>query len=198
MSKNSKPPLYGLILSGGKSTRMGEDKGLLDYHGIPQREYLYGLLENLGLPCYLSIRLDQKNNIPNNFNLIVDNDRYRGPFNGMLTAHATYPKVAWLVLACDLPLLNKVALKNLVLKRNTNKRATAYATHASSLPEPLVAIWEPTGLQNAKEYLKTAESSCPRKYLINSDTELIFPERDEILYNANSLPEYQFAKSKLR
>ncbi|UJH67309.1 molybdenum cofactor guanylyltransferase [Allomuricauda sp. SCSIO 65647] len=198
MSNNSTSPLYGLILSGGKSTRMGEDKGLLDYHGIPQREYLYGLLENLGLPCYLSIRLDQKNNIPNNFKVIVDNDRYRGPFNGMLTAHATYPRAAWLVLACDLPLLNKVALKNLVLKRNTNKTATAYATNASSLPEPLVAIWEPTGLQKAKEYLKTAESSCPRKYLINSDTELVFPERDEVLYNANSLSEYQFAKSKLR
>ena len=30
--------------NGGKSTRMGKDKGLIDYHGLPQREYVYRLL----------------------------------------------------------------------------------------------------------------------------------------------------------
>ena len=193
----AKAQLFGLILSGGKSTRMGTDKGLLNYHGVPQREYLCGLLENLGLNCFLSIRREQQDEIPNNFKTIIDKNRYLGPFNGILSAHETYPEAAWLVLACDLPLLDKSALKNLVLKRNHNKAATAYATHSSRLPEPLVAIWEPKGLQKAKEYLKTAESSCPRKYLIKSDTELIFPEQDQVLYNANSLTEYQFAKSKL-
>ena len=190
--------LKGLILSGGKSTRMGTDKGLLNYHGIPQREYLYGLLENLGLECYLSIRTEQQGNVPDNFNTIVDNNRHRGPFNGILSAHETSPEAAWLVLACDLPLLDKAALKSLVLKRNPRKKATAYATQASGLPEPLVAIWEPRGLQRAKEYLKTAESSCPRKFLINSDIDLVYPEKDELLYNANSLTEFEFAKSRLK
>lgn len=192
-----KAKLYGLILSGGKSTRMGTDKGLLNYHGVPQREYLCGLLENLGLSCFLSIREEQQDEIPDNFKTIVDKNRYLGPFNGILSAHEKFPEVAWMVLACDLPLLDKAALKNLVLKRNPNKMATAYATQSSRLPEPLIAIWEPKGLHKAKEYLKTAESSCPRKFLINSETELIFPEQDQVLYNANSLTEYQFAKSKL-
>jgi molybdopterin-guanine dinucleotide biosynthesis protein A len=95
-------------------------------------------------------------------------------------------------------LLDKAALKSLVLKRNPRKLATAYATQASGLPEPLVAIWEPKGLQRAKEYLKVAESSCPRKFLINSDIDLVYPEKDEVLYNANSFTEFEFAKSKLR
>lgn len=189
--------LYGLVLSGGKSTRMGQDKGLLNYHGVPQREYLCGLLQNLGLTCFLSIREEQKDTLPKNFKTIIDNNRYRGPFNGILSAHEAHPEAAWLVLACDLPLLGKAALKTLVLKRNSSKMATAYATQASRLPEPLIAIWEPKGLQHAKQYLKDAESSCPRKYLINSNTELIFPERDEVLYNANSLSDYEFVKSRL-
>ncbi len=194
---NTTAELYGLILSGGQSTRMGTDKGLLNYHGIPQREYLCGLLENLGMSCFLSVRDEQKGTIPNTFKTIVDKNRYRGPFNGILSAHELFPEAAWLVLACDLPLLDKAALKNLVLKRSPTKVATAYATHTSRLPEPLVAIWEPHGLERAKEYLKTAESSCPRKFLIKSNTELIYPENDHVLYNANSLSEYQFAKSKL-
>ncbi|MFT5737968.1 MAG: molybdopterin-guanine dinucleotide biosynthesis protein A, partial [Maribacter sp.] len=38
MISNAK--IYGLVLAGGKSTRMGVDKGLITYHGLPQRDYL--------------------------------------------------------------------------------------------------------------------------------------------------------------
>jgi len=33
-------PLYGLVLAGGKSTRMGEDKSLISYFGLEHRIYL--------------------------------------------------------------------------------------------------------------------------------------------------------------
>lgn len=35
--KAALPPLCGLVLSGGKSLRMGQDKGQIAYHGKPQR-----------------------------------------------------------------------------------------------------------------------------------------------------------------
>ena len=59
--------LYGLVLSGGKSTRMGTDKGLITYHGIPQREYIYKLLEEVCDATFLSIRDDQAATIPERF-----------------------------------------------------------------------------------------------------------------------------------
>ncbi len=191
------PKIYGLVLAGGKSTRMGSDKGLLSYHGIPQQEYLYKLLENVCDSVFLSVRDEQHTEIGNSFNFIIDKNEYKGPFNGILSAHSEYPEVAWLVLACDLPMIDLAALKQLSDSRNTDKLATSFASKMSELPEPMITIWEPSGLHKAIAYLKTTESSCPRKFLINSDTELVHPSQDEVLYNANSISDYEFIKSKI-
>ena len=129
--------------------------------------------------------------------IFVNKNEYPGPLNGILSANKIYPDAAWLVIACDLPLLNKETLHFLVKNRNANKDATALATKASGLPEPLAAIWEPKGLSGVKEYLKNATSSCPRKFLINTDTHLIFPENDDVLANANSMLDYQRIKDAL-
>lgn len=196
--QNEVPKLYGLVLAGGKSTRMGTDKGLLNYHGKPQQEFLYELLDEVCDQAFLSLRKDQNQSILNDFKVVVDNNEYRGPFNGILSAHKMHPEVAWLVLACDLPLLDLQSIKTLVKSRNARQLATSFATNQSGLPEPLITIWEPKGLQKAIEHLSSAESTCPRKFLINSDIKLVTPERDELLYNANSLEDYQFAKSKIQ
>ena len=195
--KKETPKLYGLILSGGKSTRMGNDKGLIAYHGKPQREYLYELAAKYCNEAYYSAREDQLNSFPNSTKVIVDQNEYPGPFNGILSAHKQYPKVAWLVLACDLPLLDETGLSELVERRNPEQYATAFSSKDSGLPEPLIAIWEPMALQAARIYMKTAESSCPRKFLINSDIRLVVPSTEEQLYNANSMEEYELAKKKL-
>ena len=105
--------------------------------------------------------------------------------------------MAWVVLACDLPMIDKEALQVLSNNRNTNKPATSFATKETGLPEPLITIWEPSGLQKAISFLETAKSSCPRKFLIDSDIQLVHPEQDEILYNANSIEDYEFIKSKI-
>lgn len=192
-----KTKLYGLVLAGGKSTRMGSDKGLIKYHSVPQQEHLYKLLEHTCDNVFLSVREEQQSVMDNHFSIIVDQNEYRGPFNGILSAHKSYPDVAWLVLACDLPLIDMEALKNLADSRNQKKLATSYATKKTNLPEPLITIWEPEGLRKAITYLETSESTCPRKFLINSNVELVNPRHDEVLYNANSISDYEFIKSKL-
>src|SRR5210317_1383102 len=53
------PPLKGLILVGGKSTRMGTDKSVLDYHGQAQRDFLQNLLKSQNITTYFSKRHDQ-------------------------------------------------------------------------------------------------------------------------------------------
>ncbi|MEM8506660.1 MAG: NTP transferase domain-containing protein [Bacteroidota bacterium] len=195
---NTVPAIYGLVLSGGKSTRMGSDKGALTYYDVPQREYCYTMLAQLCDRVFLSLRKDQQQEIPNTLERVIDVETFRGPFNGILSAHKRFPDKAWLVVACDLPLLDVNTLKILLRERDPNRYATAMATRNTKLPEPLVAIWEPKALAGAMGYLQSAEGSSPRKYLVTSDTKLVYPSEDQFLYNANSQEEYHFAKSQLK
>jgi len=189
--------LYGLVLAGGKSTRMGTDKGLIDYHGLPQQEHLYHLLNTVCETTFISLRKEQEVQTPFGFATIADENKYRGPFNGMLSAHTRHPEVAWLVLACDLPLIDVPALEHLIAERASEKVATAFAHKENPLPEPLCAIWEPHALQKAMGYLEAGNGTCPRKFLIKHDTKLVFPKEEHVLLNANSKDEYQQAIQKL-
>lgn len=189
--------IYGLVLSGGKSTRMGSDKGLIKYHGVPQREYLYDLLSQVCDETFISLREEQESELPKKMKTIVDLNEYRGPYNGLLSAYKKYPDAAWLVLACDLPLMDLDALKELITARDSGKMATAFALKDNPLPEPLCAIWEPHAFADSLSYLQSGVGTCPRKFLINHDTKLVFPKNESVLLNANSEEEYKEALLKL-
>ena len=45
-NKIDQTPLYGLVLAGGRSKRMPEDKSLISYHDRPQAEVCYKLLSD--------------------------------------------------------------------------------------------------------------------------------------------------------
>lgn len=194
---SSGPEVFGLVLAGGQSRRMGQDKGLLDYHGKPQREHIYEQLKPLCSQVFLSIRPGQEGALPDGVPFILDENMYRGPFNGLLSAHHAFPGVAWLVIACDLPLMDTRALRYLLDRRDPDAVATAFATHETGLPEPLAALWEPRALKEAITFLKSGESTCPRKFLINARTRLVFPEDDLWLANANAPEDYEVLQEKL-
>lgn len=197
MGMSSGAAVFGLVLAGGQSRRMGQDKGLLDYHGKPQRDYMFEQLEPICHQVFMSIRPGQEGTLPAGMPYILDENRYRGPFNGLLSAHHRFPGAAWLVVACDMPLMDTRALRYLLERRDPDAQATAFATRKSGLPEPLAAIWEPGALKQAITFLESGDSTCPRKFLINAHTHLVFPEDDLWLANANVPEEYEMLQEKL-
>jgi molybdopterin-guanine dinucleotide biosynthesis protein A len=185
--------LYGLILSGGQSSRMGQDKSTLKYHDKPQLEYLFDLVQELLPNTFVSVKQGQSLSFTHK--VIEDQLETKGPINGIISAMQTYPKKAWLVIACDLPLLSNQTISQLINERDPSKHATAFATRESGLPEPLVAIWEPGALEPLKVHHLEQQRNCPRKFLINTEIKLIHPQNDLELYNANSPEEYERAKA---
>ncbi len=194
--KRALPPLSGLVLAGGRSQRMGRDKGLIDYHGKPQREYL---LEQLGKYCgdtWLSCRPEQQSELTA-FPTLADTFAGLGPFGAILSAFRHQPDHAWLVAAVDLPLLDDATLQQLCANRNPSKIATAFLNPATNFPDPLLTIWEPRSYPILLQFLAQGYS-CPRKVLINSSIELLEPQRPAALTNANSPEEYERIMTQLR
>ena len=57
--QNSVNSLYGLVLAGGKSTRMKIDKSILHYHGKTQVEHGFELLQKYCAKVFISNREEQ-------------------------------------------------------------------------------------------------------------------------------------------
>src|SRR4051812_34121208 len=134
----SVPPIFGLVLAGGESRRMGSDKATLAYHGKPQLLSAFGLLDSMCERAFVSVRPDQRDeSVRATLPQIVDRRPGIGPIAGIDAALATHPDVAWWVLACDLPFLAENTLEYLVQNRDATRMATAYRSTHDRLPEPL-------------------------------------------------------------
>ncbi len=188
-------PLNGLVLAGGQSLRMGQDKSLLDYHGNPQRERVYNMLETYC--CKVFVSCNNAQNVPAYLNPLPDAFLGLGPMGGILTAMQSAPANAWLAIACDLPYLNTATLQCLMEHRNPAKFATAFYNDALGFPEPMIAIWEPRAYPMLLQLLAQGYS-CPRKALINSDIELVRLPDASALQNINDPEAFNAAIKELR
>ena len=191
ISKTISRPLYGLLLAGGKSVRMGEDKTQLDYHGRSQLDWAYEKLAAVTDDCFVSSRSDQ--DITETYKRIDDRFIGFGPMGGILSAMSEHCDASWLVLACDLPFLEDETLKYLIEHRNPHKYATAYKSSHDQFPEPLCAIYEPKVKHQLLHFLGLGYH-CPRKVLINSDIAELEQKNPRWLDNVNHPEEYQEAK----
>lgn len=186
--------LKGLVLCGGQSLRMQQDKSQIAYHGKPQWQYLHDLLKTFLPEVYLSCRPEQE--FPGCDNLIPDSVTGAGPSSGLLSAYAAQPGVSWLVLACDLPLISEQSIAYLIQNRNVQKAATAFISPFNFSPEPLITIWEPAGLA-ALELEFREGKNCPRKTLLKVEVEILKNPYSVEQFNANTPDEMNDAMSKI-
>lgn len=100
--------LYGLVLSGGESRRMGQDKGLIKQDSLTWINRAGMLLQSVGLLVSIMVReaqrADYATEILPDFELLTDLDLpVGGPLKGLLSFHRYYPDSNVLVLPADMP-----------------------------------------------------------------------------------------------
>ena len=127
--------MNGLVLSGGQSSRMGRDKALIDYHGLPQYAYVYNLLLGFCDEVFISSK-ENKYPLPT----LLDDSKYEnmGPIAGLLTAF-DYQETDWLVLAIDYPEIAAKDIEKLLAPHST--LAAVYYHPETDFFEPFIGCY---------------------------------------------------------
>lgn len=138
--------MIGVVLSGGHSHRMGQDKGLMMHEGQTWCERAVGLLSLHCSSVLVSVRADQPGyaTLPG-ISIIVDK-RAMGPAAALAAIHAIHPREDVFVLACDMPLVTASTLEVLVQARQSEPDMDAYLYEADGHLQPLCSIYLPEGL----------------------------------------------------
>lgn len=195
---SSATPLHGLVLAGGRSTRMGQDKAQLRYGTQPQLQAAFELLRGMVDQCHVSVRADQRDEplragLPQLLDVMDD----IGPAAGLLAAHAHAPDAAWLAVACDLPLLEVRTLQALIDARREGVAAVAFRSAHDGLPEPLCAIWEPLALERLQDQVRLGRHGL-RSVLSGGDVQLLPLPSPDALDNANTPDDHARLRRQLR
>ena len=183
----SKKNLNGLILAGGESSRMGTDKSLLNFHGKPQREFLFVLLKNFCDDVYISCNAQQQ--IPASLNPLPDAFKLKSPLNGILTAFHRDHSAAWLSVPVDMPFIDGGIIEHLLSHRQQSKIATCFFDSEGKFPEPLFAIWEKAAHPLLIDYYNSGKYT-PRGFLMTHDVAVLKSPSAKMHLNINSPEEF--------
>lgn len=189
--------LRGLLLAGGRSSRMGSDKAALVHpDGRTLLRRCHDLLREAGCETIvISLRHDQE--IPaglEGVEIVRDPEGASlGPIAGIVAGMRLDPAADWLVLACDLPRLDAATLAHLVGSKQADEKFLAYRSESDGLPEPLCTLYSQAALP-VLEQAQADDFRCPRRILIRNDCRLLEPVTPRALDNANTPEDWATAK----
>lgn len=163
--------IIGVVMCGGKSSRMGTDKGLLLNGTNTWARMAHDKLAELNLPVKISINAQQVESyqklFPKEF-LVVDNIDIAGPLAGLLCLYQQFPGKDFLILACDMTDIKIDTLKLLVNAFKEKKDAYDFFVFRNEeLYEPLAGIYTSKGLNIiAKLYEEGKLARHSMKYIL--------------------------------
>ena len=143
--------ITGIILAGGKSSRMGFDKGFALYNNKPFVAHIIDAMR----PLVDHIIIVSNNENYDRFNLKRVNDLIEdtGPLAGLYSGLFHSKTENNLVLSCDIPLINEVVLRRLIDDISFKKDIIQFSINGKT--NPLIAIYKKRCLASC---LKTLES----------------------------------------
>ena len=175
--------LIGLILCGGKSSRMGHDKGLMLTENTTWAVKLKLLLEQVGIvDVLISVGNHNKEAYFQYFSeeqLIVDQEfnAVPTPLIGVLSTHlslkAKEKQKDLFVLACDLQLIDEEVISLLLQSYQENKNKLIHLLTDGAFLQPLAGIYKYEGLENLYQLAQSQQNKSIRSLVQALKTEVI-------------------------
>ncbi|WP_341216907.1 molybdenum cofactor guanylyltransferase [uncultured Wocania sp.] len=164
-----KKNITGIILAGGKSSRMGTDKGFLMLNKKPFIQYSIEALS----PLVSEIIIVSNNSKYDSFNLKRVNDiiNNAGPIAGICSGLEASSTTYNLILSCDIPLINSEILKKLIDAVDYDSEIIQIENQGKTMP--LIALYKRQikdtfndFLQKNEHRLRIAVKACNSKNII--------------------------------
>ena len=140
IKKTAKKKLYGGLLIGGKSVRMGSPKSLLKVGGETFAEKQYRILKKYCDDAYLL----GSGPLPESLRdapRMADPPGIEGPIAGLITAGRFAPFADWVILAVDMPNINESHIEKLLAGRKPGFKCVMAQNPDSGKPEPICALY---------------------------------------------------------
>jgi len=170
------------ILAGGKSSRMGENKALLQVGGQPIIEHVIHTANQLLPTELLIITNTPQDYVHLGYRMVADTIKGQGAIGGIVSALHHSLTDAVLVLACDLPFVRLELLKLLIQEYNEGRYQAVIPT-VDGYPQGVLAVYHrdclpyfQSAIQNAQRKLKVIFNQLERvTYLDESHWQSIDP-----------------------
>lgn len=159
----TKNNITGIILSGGKSSRMGSDKGFISFNGKPFIQHVIEALE----PLVSEIIIVSNHSDYDAFNLrrIEDIITDAGPVSGISSGLKASKTIYNLVLSCDIPLIKSDVLQLIINQASEHADIIQVESHGKTMP--LVGLYKTSCaetfiklLNNDERRLRYAVNQC--------------------------------------
>ncbi len=166
----------GIILAGGKSSRMGEDKGLLLFKNKPMIEYLINVLKQTDIPTIIIANNPEyeKFNLPVYSDIVKD----KGPAGGIYTALSHSTSENNIILSCDTPFVSEELISFLI---------DSHSEHQITIPvydekiHPLIGIYNKSLLKIFKKAI--GDKNLKMRNIIHSTNLNLIKVPDRIAEN---------------
>jgi molybdopterin-guanine dinucleotide biosynthesis protein A len=180
-----------IIMAGGKSSRMKQDKALLPFGRYNSlAEYQYRRLSSYFDTIYISAKSNKFD-----FDIPIIEDRYSdsSPLVALVSIFETIEDEECFILSVDAPFITQKSIEKLYKERKVD--SSVIVAESTNGVEPLCGIYRRSILKQAKKFLN--ENNHRLQTLLNSiHTQKVTIETDEFM-NLNHPYEYEHAKKKL-
>jgi len=200
-------PLYAGLLVGGKSSRMGRPKQMLEFRGRTLAEVAATALSRalggrsletaesgaIRNPRLAILGAGQVPGTLQEVPRLADPPELAGPLAGLLAAHRWERRAAWILAACDHPWLSESDVKLLLERRNPGTW-TVMLRQPDGRPYPTFALFEPQSLEVLERAILLRRTDDVRiGQLTGHPKTIIVPRATRGLFNVNTPAEFKLA-----
>lgn len=143
----------GIILAGGKSSRMGSDKGLVEYAGIPLVQYSINACREITGEIMISANNPEYGRF--GFPVVSDNFPGIGPIGGLEAALSVSKTGINMVLPCDMPGVS-AELLNLLLRYGEAGKTLVIRDMGGKV-YPVLGLYPSSALPVIREQIKLGD-----------------------------------------